>query len=381
MSCGINIPLSSVVEEIINSYGDVLAQHIANGLDLSKFTPADGGIANNLTLKGGVTLDPTTVTALCGYLQECIEDNIELPPDNHVQEFAIDNANNLLAIRMKGGEVYSVSKEELEAWLSFNGGGAGGIKGGVLNDKTITITNNDDSTVDIDVSGLTDVKLSKGAINGNSLRLEQTDGSAVEVDLSAFKPTTTTDTHVARGEIVNGNTIRLHLSDGNTVDINAAGLVPNSPYITKGAFTERDGGHWLDFTRSDGSDVKVDMSDMVNKLSQQVYDRVMQTGYRINNQTDDYTTTGDDFNGRTIIRADKVGDQTITITKPTSETFIGKTLIVRKANGAVGTFTTLKSGEGVTIQPDDVTPLRRVGSSAILVYVGNGVYDVFGELP
>ena len=71
---------------------------------------------------------------------------------------------------------------------------------------------------------------------------------------------------------------------------------------------------------------------------------------------------------------------TITLTKP-GDSFIGKALIVRKTNGNVGTFVTLKAGDGVTISPADSTPLRRVGSSATLVYTGGGNWDVFGELP
>ena len=106
----------------------------------------------------------------------------------------------------------------------------------------------------------------------------------------------------------------------------------------------------------------------------------MRLGYTIKTENNHYTLTTADFNGRTLLRANRDGDQTITITKP-SEDYIGRSILVRKTNGALGTFVTLKAGEGVTLSPTDVSPLRRVGSTATLVYIGNGVWDVFGELP
>ena len=148
-----------------------------------------------------------------------------------------------------------------------------------------------------------------------------------------------------------------------------------------GVFVERNGGYWLDFTRNDNTKVNVDMTDIINKIIQTVFDMVMRMGYRINTQADNYTLTGDDFNGRTIVRANKAGDQTITIPKPSSEDFVGKAIIIRKTNGIVGTFVNLVAGSGVSLLPEDATPVRRVGSSVTLVYVGNGVYDAFGELP
>ena len=43
MSCGVNIPLSSVVEAIVNDYADVFAKEIISRIDLNKFTKEDGG--------------------------------------------------------------------------------------------------------------------------------------------------------------------------------------------------------------------------------------------------------------------------------------------------------------------------------------------------
>lgn len=133
--------------------------------------------------------------------------------------------------------------------------------------------------------------------------------------------------------------------------------------------------------RSDGAAVNVDMTTLVKKLTDTVFENTMRLGYRINTQANDYTVNGDDFNGRTIIRAAKASDQSVSIPKPPSEDFVGKAIIIRKVAGEAGTFVNLVAGSGVSLLPEDATPIRRVGSSVTLVYVGNGVYDVFGELP
>lgn len=189
------------------------------------------------------------------------------------------------------------------------------------------------------------------------------------------------DTKVERGEIVDSRLIRLHRSDGKQIDIDASTLVPKtSPFIVSGVFVSRDGGYWLDFTRNDDTKVNVDMTAIINELVNTLRSQILGMGYTLKTENNHYTTQAEDFNGFTIIRANRNGDQTITLAKP-DDSFIGKALIVRKTNGDVGTFVTLKAGDDVTISPADSTPLRRVGSSATLVYTGGGNWDVFGELP
>lgn len=351
--CGVNIPLDDLVEAIIDNYGDAFAAEIIKRLDLAQYVKVNSGTTNDLTLRQSLTVDEAVKSDLCSILQDCIaakiQEELGCERDNHVTKFYIDKEKDHLVIELKFGERYYVSRAELEEWLNFTSSG-GGIKSGVLviqetePTQVIRVTNNDNSTVDIDVSALKDIK-------------------------------------IERGQVVESHIIRLFRSDGRQIDIDASTLTSNSPYIVSGVFVERNGGYWLDFTRSDNTLVNVDMTDIINKIVQTVFDMVMRMGYRINTQAEDYTLTGDDFNGRTIIRADKDDDQTITIPKPTSEAFIGKAIIIRKTNGAAGTFVNLVAGSDVSLIPEDATPVRRVGSSVTLVYVGNGVYDVFGELP
>ena len=383
--CGVNIPLDDLVKTIIDLYGDDFAEEIIKRLNLAQYVKVNSGTANDLTLRQSLTVDEAVKSDLCSILQDCIADKIQeelgCERDNHVTKFYIDKEKDHLVIELKFGERYYVSRAELEEWLKV---AAGGIKSGVLiiqeeaePSQIIRVTNNDGSIVDIDVSALKDIHANRGeVVNGDTIRLHRTDGKYVDIDVSALK-----DIHVNRGEVVNGDTIRLHRTDGKYVDINASSLVPaSSPYIVSGVMVERDGGYWLDFTRNDGTHVNVNMTDVINKIIEIVFDRVMRMGYTINTQNNHYTLQAVDFNGRTIIRANRNGDQTITIPKP-SDDFVGKAVIVRKSSGDVGTFVMLKADTGVTLLPEDSTPLRRLGSSATLVYVGDGVWDVYGELP
>ena len=388
--CGVNIPLDDLVEAIIDNYGDAFAAEIIKRLDLAQYVKVNGGMANDLTLRQSLTVDEAVKSDLCSILQDCIATKIQeelgCERDNHVTKFYIDKEKDHLVIELKFGERYYVSRAELEDWLKI---AAGGIQSGVLiiqdaaPTQIIRVTNKDSSIVDIDVSALKDQNtfVRSGSVVGTQLNLVRTDGQTVSIDMSGFS-TADNDTFVTGGSLT-GHTLTLTLNNGGQVDIDLSDLSvgKDSPFIVSGVFVERNGGYWLDFTRNDNTKVNVDMTDIINKIIQTVFDMVMRMGYHINTQADDYTLTGDDFNGRTIVRANKAGDQTITIPKPSSEDFVGKAIIIRKTNGIAGTFVTLKAGSDVSLLPEDATPVRRVGSSVTLVYVGNGVYDVFGELP
>lgn len=104
------------------------------------------------------------------------------------------------------------------------------------------------------------------------------------------------------------------------------------------------------------------------------------SAFRINNQCNDYTTLEEDFDGATIIRCCGDTDQAITITMPPNEEFIGKTLSIRKIEFNETSTVTLIAGEGVSLNPADCNVLRRSGSSATLLYIGEGYFDVFCEL-
>lgn len=59
----------------------------------------------------------------------------------------------------------------------------------------------------------------------------------------------------------------------------------------------------------------------------------------------------------------------------------GSVVTIRKVDDTENTVLTLLPANGVTFSPADSTVLRRSGSSAVLVYIGNGQWDIFNELP
>ena len=59
----------------------------------------------------------------------------------------------------------------------------------------------------------------------------------------------------------------------------------------------------------------------------------------------------------------------------------GSVVTIRKVDDTENTVLTLLPANGVTFSPADSTVLRRSGSSAVLVYIGDGVFDIFNELP
>ena len=393
MSCGVNIPLSSVVEAIVNDYADVFVGEILKrvSLDNSKISNAT---INGALLNGKITLDQDALASFCLALQDCIAAKIQseltCERDNYVTDFAIDKANDRITITMKFGEKHHISKEELKSWIGAIGGGQDNdtkVTGGSLAGTTLNLTLSDGTSVPIDLSKLNtgsgadgNTFVTAGAVQGKTLTLTRNDSQTVQIDLSNFS-TTDNDTLVTGGSLV-GHTLTLTLSNGDNVgiDLSSLSVGKDSPFIVSGVFVSRDGGYWLDFTRNDNTKVNVDMTAIINELVNTLRTQILGMGYTLKTENNHYTTQAEDFNGFTIIRANHNGDQTITLTKP-DDSFIGKALIVRKTNGGVGTFVTLKAGGGVTISPADSTPLRRVGSSATLVYTGGGNWDVFGELP
>lgn len=94
-----------------------------------------------------------------------------------------------------------------------------------------------------------------------------------------------------------------------------------------------------------------------------------------------YTIQNDDLTGRTVVRAGGTDDYTITIpilSAMQDENFKGKTLNIRSNTD---NYITVTKSEGVSINSLDALILRRHSSSISLVYLGNQIWDVYGELP
>ena len=236
------------------------------------------------------------------------------------------------------------------------------IKSTELNNGTYTITLKDNTKFDTDFSGLitADKFVNSGAvISGNKLQLSFNDGSSVEIDLSSIVVTSSGETVLITGGSINGNTLTLNLSNNTSIDVDITGLISG-------------------IVNQVTNNIE---STVIENATNQVINNFLKLGYRINTQDSNYTLVQDDFDGRTIVRMNSASNQTLTVIKPDSEEKIGTVVMVRRSNGNAGTLLTLVAGEGVTLSPVDISPLRRIGSSVSLIYIGNGHWDVFGELP
>lgn len=348
-SCGVNIPIDDLVAEIIKR------------LSLDQYVKVQDGEARNLTLKDGVILDEDTIAAFCNYLHDCIIDAIDeyLGCDCEAEkvQLGIDLIKDWFTQQDRCGNLHHTTRKEFEDWLKLKGGG---IESGAF-----TLAEDPEKY---------------------ELLIKNKDGTETKIDAAPLLPL-----GIKQPTLKAGKYLVFPKFGGEEYEVDMSGLIPpNSPYLVKAAYRFDDGGtpdddsddkHFQDYTRSDNVVIPLEVTDMVNRMVEVVFERVMRIGYTINTQTDDYTTKPADFDGRTIIRAAKDGHQNITLTKPPSERFVGKTVMITKAAGALGTFLNLIPDSGVTIAPDDATPLRRIGNAVTLLYIGDGLYEVFGELP
>lgn len=100
--------------------------------------------------------------------------------------------------------------------------------------------------------------------------------------------------------------------------------------------------------------------------------------YDIKYVHENYTLSGDDFNGFMIILVDAIAP--VNVTMPT----VGDTIPVGRAvNIGQETANQVKimPSAGVTIHPTDACEFRRNGSFATLIYEGNDRWRFIGELP
>ena len=219
------------------------------------------------------------------------------------------------------------------------------------------------------------------------------DDETFETDFSSL---ISADNYVHSGTVLANKTLRLVFKDGTHIDIDLSAIgVASSTVLPTGGRIENTN---LILTLSNGSEISIDITsllqDAVNKITNNIQTKVITDAtnavintvlsklqFRINKQNKDYELTQEDFDGLTLVYAEKAGNQTITVPKPDNESLIGRVVVIRKAAGDLGTLLTVTGSNGVTITPPDISPLRRVGSEISLVYVGDGVWAATGELP
>ena len=239
MACNVQIPVDDIAEEVKQL------------LNLDQYVKQDNGTANNLTLKGGVTLDSATKQDLCEALSDCFDDkhvselrlngsDLEISltdgtrktvdlsvfntPDKFVTDFAIDDTKSHIVLTLNSGEKHSISKEELAAFLKPELQGAKGDVGpqgpagpqgpvGAKGDVGPQGAKGDvgpqgpagpqgpvGAKGDVGPSGPVgpqgpkgpqgdEVYLESGTVQGNNLVLTQNDGKKVTINLEQFANT------------------------------------------------------------------------------------------------------------------------------------------------------------------------------------------------
>lgn len=118
-----------------------------------------------------------------------------------------------------------------------------------------------------------------------------------------------------------------------------------------------------------------DLSDAVDDLTSEVNNYVHK--YRIVNKSGNYTAVSADLKGDTILRCTSSSSSTITLPAIGNGMEVGHTINIRRVGqGSL----TIKAASGALIYPNDSLSLRRIGSTATLVYLGDNIYDIITEL-
>jgi hypothetical protein len=131
------------------------------------------------------------------------------------------------------------------------------ITSGAVSGTTLTLTRDDATTIDVDVSSLldnidtdTNTYVTSGSVSGNTLTLTLNDASTVDIDVSSLLDDTDTNTYVNSGEVV-GSDIILTNNNLSTVTIDASDLISSA-----GAVNNVFGGRETqDFTATAGQTV------------------------------------------------------------------------------------------------------------------------------
>lgn len=130
------------------------------------------------------------------------------------------------------------------------------IESGSLTDGVLTLTNNDNSIVEIDMTSVTEnTYLESAKLVSNTLSLTRNDGQIINVDLSNFE--NTEDVYLTDAELVNA-ILTLTNSDGSLlqVDLNSLSDQFNDTFVESADFTNG----ILTLTNVDNSIVQVDIS-------------------------------------------------------------------------------------------------------------------------
>lgn len=264
---------------------------------------------------------------------------------------------------------------------------------GIYDEDTglITITLRDNKTMQDAATFTIDVGYLKNAPDkyatdlhyapaSSRLNLQLSDGTELSTDLPR-KIVTNIEQNGDKITVTfqDGTTVELTVSTGNKVGVTGVDIVEND-----------DNTYTLIVEYADGTHTETDITPFMNKVINTVINRVIDAlgKSRIITVDTDYTVQQTDYDGNTVVRCNKttvdagsdIVTQRITVVKPDTENFVGKYITFRKVNNNLNSLLYLDCATGVTILPDDISPIRRAGNEVSLRYVGNGVFDACGEL-
>ena len=346
--------------------------------DLGNFDLSTFNTTDTIVTKVDVNKDDNsiTVTYYNSKLGTYSPITLKLPPELHIVSGSVTGTT--LNLSHNDGSIINIDLDK--------------FKTTVINDLKNYIDTNINNIAGSVINNLTGSVIVSTELVGNIYTITLKNGTKFETNLASL---ISADKYVNSGAILSGKDLILTFNDNSTIKIDLTPLVTSSAtvLITGGNINGTD----LILNLSNGTSITVDITSLItdavktvtNNISTTVIDNatnhiinnILNLGYRINTQVGNYTLVQADFDGRTMVRAAVNGDQVITVSKPVDEKSIGTAVIIRKTAGAIGTFTTLVPAAGVTLSPIDSAILRRVGSSVTLVYIGNGAWDIFGELP
>lgn len=207
MTCNTNIPLTDIVEAVIDK------------LDLDQFAKAVGGVLTDPTFKGSITLDTKAKESLCTALTSCLDDAIT--------NFSLSGDD--LTIVTVDGSVHTVSLEKymtdadakrmadaLKAQLKDDF-----LATAVLRGTQLRMTMKSGLIRTVDLSFLAEDSTVGGMVmDGNTLVVNLTDGTQQRIDLNRFAnptPVLPVTSGGVTGTGASNNHIRLNLGNGLTL--------------------------------------------------------------------------------------------------------------------------------------------------------------------
>ena len=224
----------------------------------------------------------------------------------------------------------------------------------------------------IDASKIKSTELSNGTY---TITLE--DNTKFDTDFSGL---ITADKFVNSGAVISGNKLQLNFNDGSSVEIDLSELKIDIPTSDSEIISGKTEGHEIILERVKDN-IIIDATSLILKSVEETLKILNNLSYDIKRKAENYTVTSEDMTGKVMILATGTEPtQKITLGRLSKE-FIGRAVNITHRMAKNGSILNLTGSEGVSINPPDISPLRRSGSSVVCVYVGEGDWQVFGEIP